>query len=401
MNIYSILLLFILFSYAPGENVCNPGYDVPITIRIIDRDGNVVPGAEVYVTFLYDGSVSPKRYITSKNVTDIGGKASFRIFNNQVYRANIECNVTVEVRLFNRTVLLDRRNVRLDDYYPSYNFIIDAYRVRLRFFVEDRPVTVDRLILYGEYELRNLSYFDGYVTREFWGVAIYNNLVRNFNFTLRNDSLFHISFSKIKYYVSTLDDSKKPIRCNALLNNEMFTINGPTEIESFDSVMRGYVNCSGKIRDVVLTESNNRKEFIFDITPPEISDFRVESFTTNDVLLAVTIYDPNQFASGLDRVMFYRDGQQISPERVSGSYYYRIPNQDANLKIVAIDKEGNIRELEAQFKQIIESKQDRSIPTDTGSKEDPISWFVLIIGIVVLGGIALYIYNMYKSVREE
>ncbi|MEM1893754.1 MAG: hypothetical protein QXV16_01165, partial [Candidatus Anstonellales archaeon] len=80
---------------------------------------------------------------------------------------------------------------------------------------------------------------------------------------------------------------------------------------------------------------------------------------------------------------------------------YRIPNQDANLKIVAIDKEGNIRELEAQFKQIRESKQDRSIHTDTESKEDPISWFILIIGIVVLGGIVLYIYNMYKSVREE
>lgn len=403
MNVFTYALLLTIYIFGTGADECKPRFDVPVTIQLLDKDGNVVPGAEVYVTFLFDGAVYPKRYITIMNRSDIGGKVGFRIFNNQEYSPGLECNVTVEVKLYNRTIYRDTKKIDLKNYFPNYLIVVDAYRVKMNFFIENNPIVLDRLILYGTYERMNVSKFDEYVPKEFWGVAVYNNLVRNFNYTLKEDSEINIHFSKISYYISSLDDARRPLKCRAILNNQAFDVEGPTEIRMFDSTAKGILNCSGKIREIVMNERENRKEFVVDITPPVIDDFRVESVDENTALLAFAVYDPNQFHSGLDTVVFKYNSKILQPERISGSYYYRIPNQDGNIYISATDMEGNVKELNAEFKKIKITTDTTGGEKDNPQKksEDPISWFVLLIGIVVLGVILYYIYNIYKNVREE
>lgn len=382
-------------------DLCKPGYDTYITIRVFDKDGSVVPNAEVYVTFLYDGAVFPKRYITSKNITNEAGVAGFRLFNNQQYEANLDCNVGVEVKLYNRTIFKNNRFISLSNLYPNYNLVIDGYKVKMYFIFEDKKVSVDRLILYGDYELNNVYSFEGYVTKEFWGVVVFKDLVRPFNYTLRKDEVFNIFFSKNKYYITVLDDSKTPIECRAILNDIEYIINGTREFELLESSVKGYVNCSNKIEQFSMVEADNRREFIFDVTPPVITDIRAEKVEEDYVLLALSIYDPNQFASGLREVLFYFNNQSISPERVAGSYYYKIPNENGYLKIIAIDKANNIKEVEAYFNKIKTEQKINNTQKIDKKEEDPISWFVLIVGVVVLLGIVYYIYNMYKSVRED
>ncbi|MCS7122843.1 MAG: hypothetical protein NZ908_02730 [Candidatus Micrarchaeota archaeon] len=401
MNVFIYFLLISIYIFGAGENRCTPRFDVPITIQLLDRDGNVVPDAEVYVTFLLDGSVSPERYLTIMNRSDIGGKAGFRIFNNQNYKAGLDCYVAVEVRLYNRTIYKNARQIDLENYFPNYLIVVDAYRVRMNFFIDNNSIVLDRLILYGDYEINNVSRFDRYVPKEFWGIAVYRNLVRNFNYTLKKDSDLDIHFSKISYYISSLDDARRPIKCNAIINNEVFDVYGPTEIQMFDSSIRGILNCSGKIREIVMDENRNRMEFVIDVTPPVIEDLRLEDVNANNVLLAFIVYDSNPFHSGLDAVTFKYNSQTLQPEKVIAStYYYRIPNEDGNIYISAMDRDKNVRELNAEFKKVKPNVQTREREEPEKRSEDPISWFVLLIGIIVLGGIIYYIYNMYRSVRE-
>ncbi len=396
--IYLILLL--ILSYGPGKDACKPGFDEYITITLLDKAGMPIPNAEVYVTFVIDGAVNPPRTITSLNITNMGGKAGFRLFNNQQYYANLDCSVKVEIKLYNQTVYKNNRLISLKDIYPNYQIDLDLPKIKIFFVLDNNDmVTVDKLILFGNYEYNNVYMFESYVPREIWGTVSFRNLVREFNYTIRDNKTIYFLFSPVKYYISTFDDKNQPLRCKAQLNNVEYEINGPTEISIWDSIVKGQIKCSNKVQDVLLTEKNNKLEYWFDVTPPIISDFRVERVEKDYVILGVNVFDPNQYATGVKEVLFYLNGELIRPSYVSGSYYYRIPNQDASLKIVAIDKANNAREIEAQYKRI----EDTEIKKEEVKKkdDDPISWFVLLIGVGLLLGIAIYIYNMYKSVKEE
>lgn len=400
MNYLLLISLILVLSFGPGKDACVPGFDEYITITLLDKNGMPIPNAQINVTFVIDSAVKPPRIGSVINVTDAGGKAGFRIFNNQQYSTNLDCSVKVEVSLYNHTVYRNNKLITLKNLYPNYQIDLNVPKVKMLFKLDNNLITVDKLILFGNYEYTNVYSFETYVPGEVWGSVIFRNIVRSFNYTKVNDGEQIIfEFVPVVYHIATYDDANQPLRCKAILDSTEYEVNGPTQLKIWNTIVKGQLNCSNKIEKIMLTEYDNRREYRFDVTPPMITDVRVDRIDGDYAILGVTIVDPNQYATGVKEVLFYLNGEQIRPSYVSGSYYYRIPNQDATIKIVAIDMSNNVKEVEARYQRIEQ--------TDTKKEEvkkkddDPISWFILLVGAGILLGAAIYIYNMYKNVKEE
>ncbi len=402
------ILLLLLLSY--GYDACKPGFDETINIRVLDKQGRPVPNVSVQLQFLLDGSVSPKRYKwTPVKKTNEVGLVSFRVYNTQKYWPGLDCDIKVNLTLYNETYSYEVRNghirwyrdyiLTLRNKTEQYLYRIEAYKLKMR-FKEGNVSVPAKLILYKDYIFPNITYFESFVPKYVDGYATYKGIKRYFNYVLKNDSYYEIEFRKSRFSLEVLNDRLEPLSCVFYYDNTSVSFTGELNISDFKPVIQGYVVCDGKNKTVSIMPYSKRK-LILDVTPPEVKNFRVIKADTEYVTFAFDVWDPNTYASGVQRVELRFNGDIYPAIDVKGSsYYYRVPNIQGTMSVKAFDREDNIKSVLLNYTpKIVEP----TAPKEGEKKEEgggDITWLVALVGIIVLGGIVWFIKSKFEEPEE-
>ncbi|NPA22597.1 MAG: hypothetical protein GXN92_03425 [Candidatus Micrarchaeota archaeon] len=398
------LLLLIALSY--GYDACYPGFDEEIVIRVLDEMGRPVPGVNVQLQYLLDGSILPRQYRwTPVKQTDEFGLVSFYVFNRQKSWVGFDCSIKVNMTLFdypysyvikrNKTYWKSDFILTLKNKTSQYVYRIPAYRLTLLFKEGNKSVPV-KLILFDDYVYENVTKFEGYVPPNVSGLAVYKGIKRYFNYVLQNDSTYVIQFQQLPYTLIVMDDAENPLACT--FNNMSFV--GTLEFKEFASSVTGTLNCSGKTKVVTLTPYRP-VQVILDVTPPQVTNFRLIKADTEYVTFAFDVWDPNKYASGLKRVEVKFLGSKYMPiDKKGSSYYYRIPNVPGTIHIYAVDNMDNVKEVVVNYTPAYEELPQAEEEKKEEEGEGDITWLVVGVGIIVLGGIIWFIKSKFEEPEE-
>jgi hypothetical protein len=227
--------------------------------------------------------------------------------------------------------------------------------------------------------------------------------------------------------INVVDDSGNPLEADITVERNT-THASSLEIPSI-ALANPVVNVSyGSLVKSVAVDLTASSDYLvpFDVTPPKITDIRLEQKKYEDIKLYFVVTDPNQYASGPanDQVtVAYSVGgitQTTVPYMKSGIFIAEIPAPPKNslirFTITAYDKEGNMNNVNGEYLVSDETNTGQTGQNGTsnetqggnetgtgGGEEAPSADYGIlpfILGGIVLLVIAYAVFHYVKGVSE-
>ncbi len=415
-KIFSIFVLFCLFSGIFAAVSCNTTYTDELTVRALDASNRPLTNVSITLTYQLSDSTGKGYATTVPKLTGIDGTAKIKIQNLETQEDKIKCDITIIANYdgvqVKKIVYANSHESIIDLSFPAHNLIVTVRD-------QDNKKVSGATVVIGEFtKLTDENGVVGFSVceGEKYVFASYEGAKKDAVFPVFSDTSYSLSFYVSDLILHIVDDEGNPIDASA-------TFFGETYNSSLGKIIIPEVGISNpqitvtyngiKKSPQINLDLSNEYTIIFDKTPPQllsIIDEKDEKYTN----LLITLKDPGSNPSGINEstlsvIYDYGKGWKNAKIFPKGSGLYIAQMDPINFDTIVFfsiyveDKDGNTITIPGQY----EIFTTTSIPEEKPQQEEGNNWisdlfFTLILPLIIIIAILAGAFFLYlRFIKKE
>ena len=400
-----LALIFLFLSLGNSAYYeCKPSFYYTIPITITDQYYRAIPNAYVSVYYQVSGTIienGSALYVYTPEVkTNETGKVTITLYNRELTKDRLDCNIKVKVRLYGK------------EFEYSYNLeeipktiLIQIPSAKLNLEVRDQnSVPLKGKAVIGDEIIEIDGKKSVIVPQGPIEVLVAHKRSKKFySLNIKEDTTLTFVFNYETIVISSYGSNGKALPLKVYYDNETKEGVGEVEIRIPEGETDIIVETGGERRKIrINTETSKYYKIIIDKDPPSMEGVKVEQDGVETVL-SVFGEDRGKYASGMKKVVAeftFNDGTYIVREMkdIGGGFYeVRVDKTgEFEFKITAYDKEGN-KVILTGYHQITYKDNPLNIEEVKNDELLPIVIGILVVGLI--GG-GIYIKKKLKEMEE-
>lgn len=395
------------------------GYHDAFYVRVLDGNKRPVIGAEVTVKYDRGLSFGDKYFTTPVKATDSNGQVYYDIYNGGTTTRTIDCKIEI-----NATGGGSKKTISIDamKHGPTVDVILDDV-FQMRFYVRNQfkaplpNASVNVGNYSGETDSNGLFYRQMKRGRyEYF--ASFMDASQAGSLNVSNDTEYEVIFTHYRISLDVTDDAGKPLACELQILNKTFDLpDGHFENEkTFGEFIPYTVTYRGiKSEDAVMPATEPIVYVRYDVNSPLFGNITPD-VVNNRYKLNIEVWDPNQYASGLD-VSTIKMAYKLEPSDATTPWSNAIvyttgrnkftadfPELPANgivkFRAEVKDKAGNRAEKEGKFSTFGINPEPNETQNETNPQPEPQQEQGIPL-IYILGGGILLLLGVYLVFRMK
>lgn len=407
-----ILIFFIFFASVLFAQQCEPEFEENVIIEVLDAKGRAIENALVQITYQADITTGKGYVTTIPKYTNKSGRVGFIIKNREVVKERVDCTYKIVV-IYDNAII--ERKARVGEHGGEIEIKMPVYELRIKAIDQKgNPLSGGEIIVRDrKFQIGD----DGYIRFQI-GSGIskvelkYGSGITSRDIEVNDDLEYVYQVNVYELEVFVLDDEGKPLEAKVNVDHfeyktdEQGVIRLKRLLNAHPVITAEYNN----LRKQINTDLSLQRSYyiIYDFRAPKIWDIKLEEREGN-IVLTMYIKDLGEKASGLSS-----EGVKVSYKVGENTYFAPVYLKEANkyevildkvkgnilvnIKIEAMDNEGNIRTINGYFtveEEKIEESGINGIKNDqaTNNKNNEIKFEEIINKIkleyIILGGVLL------------
>ncbi|MFH0885212.1 MAG: hypothetical protein V1861_05885 [Candidatus Micrarchaeota archaeon] len=413
---YAVLFLIVL-ELAPIVFADCVGYHDSFYARVLDGNKRPITGAVVTVKYDRGLSFGDKYFTTPPKETDSSGQLYYDIYNGGTNTRAIDCKIEINASSGGSS---KKVVIEANKHGPTVDVILDNV-FQLRFYVRDqfKAPLPNSSVTVGNYSGEtdsNGMYYKQLTTGKYSYFASFMDASQAGTLNVSNDTEFEVIFPHYRITLDVTDDAGKALPCEIEIFNKTFDLpDGHFENEmTFGESVPYIVNYRGIKSDGTILPPTEPIVYVrYDITAPLFGNI-TSDIVNNRYKLNVEVWDPNQYAWGLDvstMKMYYKLEPSDATTPWSNAIVYTtgrnkftadFPELPAdsivNFRTEVKDKAGNRAEKEGKFSTFAIAPPENGTQNGTNPQPGPPQDQGIPL-IYILGGGILLLFAVYLVFR--